>query len=94
MRIAQPSQIVEMIIPGAFGFIAVLIATPPSEAAKWMALAWAPIAAWAFVRKCGDDSRILGIAYRKGRSYRHADVAGQAVLLALTAALTIPALST
>lgn len=93
MRIAQPSQIVEMAVPGAFGFVAVLIAAPPPDAWRWMALAWAPIAAWAFVRKCGDDSRILGVAYRRGRPHRHVDMAGQAALLVLTAALTIPALS-
>ena len=93
MRIAQTSQIVEMTVPAAFGFVAVLVSAPPPDTIRWMALAWAPIAAWAFVRKCGDDSRILGISYRRGRPYRHVDVAGQVALLVLTAALTIPALS-
>jgi hypothetical protein len=93
VSLMQRSQVVEAAIPAAVAFAMVALQAPEPTVLPWIGFAWAPIAAWALVRKCSDDSRILGIAYRRGKPFSIADLAAQAALLATTAVLaTLPAI--
>lgn len=84
MKPIQTSQVMEAALPAALAFAMVALQAPQPNALPWIGFGWAPIAAWALVRKCGDDSRILGVPFRQGKPFSVIDLAGQIMLATTT----------